>query len=51
MLKRQLSLLVISSALLGNTFSTPAVAFEDEDARRAILEVTLTTQDGYSLSR
>lgn len=39
MLKRKLSLLVCSSALLGATFSTPAVAFEDEDARRAILEL------------
>ena len=39
MLKRQLSLLVCSTALLGAGFTTPAIAFEDEDARRAILEL------------
>lgn len=39
MLKRQLSLLVCSTALLGASFSSPAAAFEDEDARRAILEL------------
>ncbi len=39
MLKRQLSLLVCSTALLGVGFTTPAMAFEDEDARRAILEL------------
>ena len=39
MLKRQLSLLVCSTAILGAGFTTPAIAFEDEDARRAILEL------------
>ncbi|WP_432786354.1 Cell division coordinator CpoB [Oligella sp. MSHR50489EDL] len=39
MFKRQLSLLVFSSAILGAGFSNPAIAFEDEDARRAILEL------------
>ena len=39
MFKRQLSLLVFSSAILGAGFSSPAMAFEDEDARRAILEL------------
>ena len=39
MLKRQLSLLVCSTALLSAGFSTPAIAFEDEEARRAILDL------------
>ena len=39
MLKRRLSLLVCSTALLGAGFTTPAIAFEDTDARRAILEL------------
>lgn len=39
MLKRNLSLLICSTALLGTGFTTQAVAFQDEDARRAILEL------------